>query len=221
MAENRQSYWGLYVMGAVLVLISAFIVWAFNSDKFDAIRSRADVEEFKQEQAEEQKLLVIREAPDFKFTNYTGEVITKDSLLGNIYIVDFFFTSCPSICPVMTSQLTKVQEAYKMDNRVKIVSFSVDPETDTPEQLAAYAEKYGLKDFKWMMLRGDQDSIFQTAEQGFMTTATLVNGLIDHSARVSLVDPNGNVRGMYMSTEDEEVEQLISDIEKLRKEFFE
>jgi protein SCO1/2 len=221
MAENRKSYWGLYVMGGMMILISAFILWAFNSDKFDFIRSKEDVETFREEQAMEQRLEVIREAPNFSFANYNGAIINKDSLLGSIYVVDFFFTNCPSICPVMTSQLTKVQEAYKMDNRVKIVSFSVDPENDTPEQLAAYAEKYDLKDFKWFMLRGEQDSIFKTAEEGFMTTATLVNGAIDHSARVSLVDPEGKVRGMYMSTEDTEIEQLIEDIEKLRKEFYE
>jgi len=219
MAENRKSYWGLYGMMGVMIAISAFILWAFNSDEVDFIRSRKDVTEFREEQAEEQKLQIIRDAPNFSYTNYDGQTVSRDSLLGIIYVVDFFFTNCPSICPVMTSQLVRVQEAYKMDNLVKIVSFSVDPESDTPEQLAAYADKYGLKDYKWMMLRGEQDSIFQTAEEGFLTTATVVNGLIDHSARVSLVDPDGRVRGMYMSTEEAEIDKLIEDIEKLRKEY--
>jgi len=157
----------------------------------------------------------------FSLTNQLGETITQDDLRGNIYVANFILTRCTqNICPKMASEMIRVQEAFKDDKDVKIVSYSIDPTYDTQEILKAYAEKYGADNSKWYFLTGTEEEIFQQAKCSYFLPAekkdTYVN--IDHSERFVLVDRKGQIRGYYKGTELVDVDRLIHEIQVLQLE---
>ena len=157
----------------------------------------------------------------FSLTNQLGETITQENLRGNIYVANFILTRCTqNICPKMASEMIRVQEAFKDDNDVKIVSYSIDPTYDTPEVLKEYAEKYNADNSKWYFLTGTEEEIFQQAKCSYFLPAekkdTYVN--IDHSERFVLVDRKGQIRGYYKGTELVDVDRLIHEIQVLQLE---
>jgi protein SCO1/2 len=157
--------------------------------------------------------------PSFQLTNQEGRPFSSEELEGNIFVADFFFTSCGGICPKMTSQLTRVQEAFKNNNNVKLVSFTVDPKKDTVETLASYAAEFKINPRKWSLLTGNKDSIYTLAQKGFYLPASQAgtDELPDfiHSERLILVDKKGRIRGYYNGTSKEDVDRLIREIQVL------
>lgn len=157
----------------------------------------------------------------FSLTNQLGQTMTEKDLRGNIYVANFILTRCTqNICPKMASELIRVQEAFKHEKDVKIVSYSIDPTYDTPEILNQYAAKYGADNSKWFFLTGTEEQIFQQAKCSYFLPAekkdTYVN--IDHSERFVLVDKKGQIRGYYKGTELVDVDRLIHEIQVLRLE---
>lgn len=158
--------------------------------------------------------------PDFAFVNQYGDTVTQANFEGKIYVSDFFFTSCPTICPVMKSQMLRVYEHFKEDNRVGILSHSIDPRHDSVAVLAEYSANLGVTDDKWNFVTGDQDTIYEIAQKSYMTTAledstAIEEGGFVHSGAFLLIDTNRNVRGHYDGTIEEDVSQLIRDMELL------
>ena len=164
----------------------------------------------------------LHTVPPFSFTDQRGKTINNDSLHGHIYVADFFFTTCPGICPKLTKNLGKVQAAFKDDNRLRIVSHSVTPWIDTVGQLAKYGADHGVIPGKWYLLTGPKEQIYQLARTGYF--AEKLAGLsigsdgFVHSEFFLLVDMSGHLRGIYNGTLELETKHLIEDIQILLKE---
>lgn len=155
--------------------------------------------------------------PGFQFQDQNGNVFDSRKLKGQMYVADFFFTRCGGICPKMTTQLTRVQEAFLDNPQVQIVSFTVDPTNDTAEVLKSYAHDFKADSTKWTFLTGTKDSIYHLAQKGFFVTAMEEKGIPDfiHSEKLILVDKKGWVRGYYNGTKKEDVDRLIREIQVL------
>lgn len=156
--------------------------------------------------------------PSFKFFDQNHKIVTNNDLEGKTYVADFFFTSCPGICPVMGKQMLRIYKKFKGDDRLKILSHTIDPEYDTPKQLKAYAQALGVTDNQWLFLTGPKEDIYRIAQQGYFSVAaedsTAEGGFI-HKGYFVLVDPDRRVRGMYDGTRADDVDRLILDIELL------
>lgn len=163
---------------------------------------------------------------DFSFTNQNGKTITQDDYKDVIYVADFFFTTCPTICPIMKDNMVWLQEQIKDMPDVKLLSFSVTPDIDTPEVLHEYAKEKGVRDDKWNMVTGDKKAIYYLARQSFLAVKTAdIGEMYDmvHTENFVLVDKKGRIRGFYDGTllnekkeEVKNVEQLLEDIQFLR-----
>jgi protein SCO1/2 len=156
--------------------------------------------------------------PDFQFINQNGDTSGSELLEEKIFVADFFFTRCMGICPKMTSEMKRVQEAYSGNENLKLVSFTVDPERDSSEVLSGYMEQYGADPGMWTMYTGDKKELYQLARSGFFITAVEGDGGEEdfiHSEKLVLVDAQKKIRGYYDGTNPESVDQLIVDIGKL------
>jgi len=157
----------------------------------------------------------------FALLNQDSVVITGDSLRGYIYVADFFFTSCPTICPTMKTQMMRIYEKFENDQDIKLVSHSIDPEYDTVGLLHEYAMNLGVSSDKWWFLTGAKDSIYQLAESSYMVMADedadAPGGYI-HSGAFLLVDPKGRIRGVYDGTLSDQVDVLMKDSKLLKEE---
>lgn len=157
----------------------------------------------------------------FLFVNQDSAIITRESVDGKIYVADFFFTSCRTICPVMKTQMLRVYEQFKDDSQVMILSHTIDPTYDTVGLLKDFAERLGVSSKSWHFLTGNKDSIYTIAEKSYFATAiedaSEPDGFI-HSGAFILVDGRQRIRGLYDGTKEEDVDRLIRDIERLKRE---
>ena len=152
---------------------------------------------------------------DFSFTNQNGKTITQKDYEGKIYVADFFFTTCGSICPKMTTNLVEVQKAFVNNPKVMLLSHTVFPETDSVSVLKEYAKKNGVIDSKWNLVTGDKKQIYTMARKSYLAVKLgKPEELYDmvHTENFVLVDSKRRVRGFYDGTKKEEIERLIDDI---------
>lgn len=150
--------------------------------------------------------------PDFEFVSHTGEAVGRDQMKGKVTIVDFFFTSCPSICPVMSTEMSRVQDAFRNEDQVQIYSISIDPEYDSQEVLAEYAQRHDARAGKWHFLHGDKDEVYNLVRCGFILPIMDGMGEPDdyaHSDKFILIDEQGRIRGYYSGTTRDQVDLLI------------
>lgn len=158
---------------------------------------------------------------DFSFVNQNGKTITQKDYEGKIYVADFFFTTCGSICPKMTTNLFEVQKAIVNNPKVMLLSHTVFPETDSVPALKAYAVKYGVNDAKWNLVTGDKKEIYTMARKSYLAVKLgRPEQLYDmvHTENFVLVDAKKRVRGFYDGTKKEEIQRLIEDINFLSNE---
>lgn len=158
---------------------------------------------------------------DFAFTNQNGKIISQKDYEGKIYIADFFFTTCPTICPKMTDNMVWLQNEIKNNEKVKLLSFSVTPDIDSVPVLKKYAEEKGVLDSKWNLLTGDKKDIYYLARKSFLVVKTgSPEEMYDmvHTENFVLVDQKNRIRGFYDGTNLEEVKQLLEDINFLCQE---
>ena len=158
---------------------------------------------------------------NFSLLNQSGKKITLDNYNDKIFVADFFFTKCPSICPIMTDNMLQLQKKIIADDSVMIISFSVDPKNDTVEQLNNYAKEKGIDQKKWNLLTGDKNKIYDLARKSFFV-AELDNNddnEIIHTENFVLVDPDKRIRGYYDGTNIDEVLKILDDIETLKNEY--
>lgn len=157
----------------------------------------------------------------FKLINQFGDTISEKDFEGKIYVADFFFTTCPGICPVMTKQMSRVQEANLNYSDFRILSHTVQPEVDSPAVLLEYAKLHKAQPDIWQFATGDRMEIFSLARKSYFA-AVLEEGKENemvHTENFVLVDKEKRIRGIYDGTSKEEVDQLIEDIELLRSEY--
>ncbi|MEM7549045.1 MAG: SCO family protein [Bacteroidota bacterium] len=159
---------------------------------------------------------------DFNLVNQDSAVITNSTFNDKIYVADFFFTSCPSICPIMKKQMLRVYSAYEEEDEFSIVSHTIDPEYDTVALLKDYAERLGVSSDKWHFLTGGQDEIYDLGQASYMVTAAedsdAPGGYI-HDGAFLLVDKDRRIRGVYDGTREDQVSILIDDIKVLLNEY--
>jgi protein SCO1 len=157
----------------------------------------------------------------FSFVDQDSAIITNETVNGKVYVADFFFTSCRTICPIMKTQMLRVYEVTKNMDDVVLISHTIDPEYDTVALLHDFAERLNVESSKWHFLTGQKDSIYKIAQTSYFATAmedkTEPDGFI-HSGAFLLIDRKGRIRGKYDGTKEIEVNQLIADIKRLRSE---
>ena len=182
------------------------------------------------DQFSQPELAVIGKVPDFNFTNQNQKNITNQVYKGKVYVVEFFFTTCPSICPIMNKNMVKIQNEFFGNPNLGIASFSIDPVIDTPQVLKEYANQYKITNANWNLLTGDKEAIYELANKGFnlyVGENSEVEGGFEHSGFFALIDKEGNIRSRfdeqgnpiiyYNGLEDEGVKILKEDIKLLLK----
>ncbi len=167
---------------------------------------------------------IFPKVPAFEFVNQEGEPFSSEKqLAGKIYVADFFFTSCPTICPKMKSELLRVYDQFSANSNFGIVSFTIDPEHDTVAVLKDYADRLEVKSNSWNFLTGNRDTIYNLAAKGFLSIAKEdadePGGFI-HSGYFLLIDPNKHLRGVYDGTDPKDVDRLLKELPVLIEEFF-
>ena len=156
------------------------------------------------------------EIPNFSFTNQFGNIVSHEDVQNKVYVANFFFTSCPSICIDLTNNLKIVQNAF--DNEILILSHSVDPEIDTVERLMKYQIINEINGSNWFLLRGNIDEIIKMAQLGYFAIASVDNHIensLIHTENIVLVDDQQRIRGVYNGTSELEMSYLIDDIKRL------
>lgn len=173
-------------------------------------------------------LITVGSVPAFSFTDQNGKTITNKDYEGKVYIAEFFFTTCPDICPIMTENMKKIQDKFLGNPNLGIASFTIDPTHDTPEVLKEYATKKGITKPQWHLLTGEKEEIFKLANEGFnlyVGEVAEVDGGFEHSGFFALIDQNGNIRSRkdendnpivyYDGLDDKGIQMLKEDIKAL------
>lgn len=159
---------------------------------------------------------------DFKLINQNGDTISQADYADKIYIADFFFTTCPTICPIMTANMADIQQIIKGDDEVMLLSHSVTPEIDSVPQLKKYALEKGVIDAKWNLVTGDKKQIYELARKSYLAVLTDGDGGpydMIHTENFILVDKERRIRGFYDGTSSEEVAQLLEDLKVLKSSY--
>lgn len=206
----------LVVPGIVLIFLSKadhkFEILPYYGEKELVWAAEADVPD-----------TLFHRVPDFSLTTQDGEQVTFDDFEGKIIVADFFFTTCPTICPIMTKQMTRLQwllEDPSYDD-VHFLSHTVDPDRDSPEVLKAYAKEQGADLSKWTFLTGDQEYIHELGFEGYLLSTMedeMAPGGFLHSSMFVLLDRDRHIRGFYDGTSTKEVDDLVTDIKMLKKQ---
>lgn len=186
------------VLGVIIIGIAGVNLWSVFDTKSEVQTS---------------KTAAVR-VPDFNLITQQGAPLTRSDMKGKIWIADFIFTNCPTICPAMTQEMARLQSEFVTDP-VYFVSFSVDPERDTSSVLSRYAKAYGADDRRWHFLTGDKAGIYQLAEKGFSLAAGHNGTEILHSTRFVLITPDGNIYDYYDSRSKPALLRLRRDVKTL------
>lgn len=158
---------------------------------------------------------------DFSLINQNGETITQKTYEDKIYVADFFFTTCQTICPIMTDHMVQIQKATLADDEIMLLSYSVTPEIDDVDQLKRYAIEKGVIDKKWNLVTGDKKQIYELARKSYLAVKTDGNGDeydMIHTENFMLIDKKRQIRGYYDGTQPDDIEKLLQDIKILKNE---
>ncbi|KJD32457.1 photosynthetic protein synthase II [Tamlana nanhaiensis] len=201
MKKTNYSYIGIaFIILIFGILFIPKIVDRVTNGDVTRNESRSD---FANKKGQPSNLLFIdnngekRKVPAFSFTNQDGKLVTNKDYLGKVYVVEFFFTTCPTICPRMNANLVQIQNTFKDFENFGVASFTINPDYDTPEVLKQYADNYGITNPNWNLLTGDKDAIYELANIGFFIYAAQnedVLGGFEHSGNFALIDKNGFIR---------------------------
>lgn len=202
MKKNNYSYIGIaFIILVFGILFIPKIVDRISSGDVIRQESRSDLTEEKTKVAS--NLVFIenngskRKVPNFSFTNQYGKTITNSDYKGKVYVVEFFFTTCPTICPRMNRNLVSLQDEFKEFENFGVASFTINPSYDTPNVLKNYADNYGINNSNWHLLTGEKSDIYDLANKGFYIYAAEnenVEGGFEHSGNFALIDKNGFIR---------------------------
>jgi protein SCO1/2 len=227
--KKSYSYIGLSLV--ILVFGIIFIPKIVNRIKQNSIVQGDRIDAVSNHKSTDTGLLKIGPAPKFTLTDQNNKTITNESYKGKVYVVEFFFSTCPSICPIMNRNMVSIQNAFFGNPNFGIASISIDPEHDTVKVLKDHAEVLGVKSSNWHMLNGDKNYIFDIANKGFNLYAgenKNVKGGFEHSGLFALIDKSGNIRCRkddfgnpilyYDGLEIKGVKAIQEDIKKLLNE---
>ena len=206
------KYFWLFAL--VLLGIIAIVLFSYQSKKVEKLPILGNKDVL------ENGDTVYHFIPDFSFLDQDSNIITNQTFAGKVYVVDFFFIHCPSICPTVTKNMLRIYEHFENNPKVLLLAHSIDTKNDSIPALKAYAEKLNVKTEKWHFVTGDHDHIYELADDYFITAIVDDNvpGGFDHSGRLILVDENRHVRSFCDGTNVESVNKFMADIETLLNE---
>ncbi|WP_460677204.1 SCO family protein [Hymenobacter coalescens] len=202
----------------MLAPVLAFLfLFRFGTNHFALPTYYPDRVDSTQVGGEWQRDTVFHRVGNFRLQNQNGQWLTQRELARGVYVASFFFTTCPQVCPRLNTQLQRVQEKFRKEPRVKLVSYSVDPQHDSVAVLARYAEQYGAMAGKWNFLTGPKDSINRLALEEYKVATpgpAMIAGTpgLVHSQRLVLVDRDKHIRGMYDGLNPKEIDRLMTEI---------
>ncbi|MFY0604833.1 MAG: SCO family protein [Flavobacteriaceae bacterium] len=220
----------LYRNNILLIFILLIIISCKETVQKELVTSRVEALPFFDEGSftpiwlnkDSKELKTFHKIPDFNFINQEGKVVTQKTFENKIYVADFFFTTCPGICPIMTSNMGMVQEKFKEDQSVLILSHSVTPKIDSVPQLKKYAIEKGIISSKWHLITGERSEIYNLGRNFYFVDDDLGVKKSDddflHTENFVLIDKQKHIRGIYNGLNKNDVKQLIADIETLKKE---
>ncbi|MFD0761932.1 SCO family protein [Lutibacter aestuarii] len=217
----KKSFPTLVIMGLFSVIMIYAIYTLLTPEKKLPIYNPADVNP----KLVDESLLHIRrnhKVLDFKLINQNGDTITQEDYKNKIYVADFFFTRCMTICPVMTNNMGKLQEVFKEDDDIKFLSHSVTPVMDSVPILKEYAIKKGVIDSKWNITTGTKKHIYELARKSYFAVLDEGDGGLQdfiHTENFVLVDKKRQIRGYYDGTDLDDIQRLIADIKILKNEY--
>jgi len=210
-AQGPSFYrWLIIVLGVFLLLVLMYRVTEPTPQELAA--------------AARPKLPKMSVIPHFELTERSGKIISNNDLAGKIWVADFVYTMCPGPCPLVTAELAKIQQKVADDPHVQLVTFTVDPQNDTPPVLAAYADKFHADANKWWFLTGPEKPLYDLIEKGFLQAVEDERGqqngqfTVTHSTNFALIDANGVMRGSYKSQDPDDCQQMLQDIATLERE---
>ncbi|MDO1513148.1 SCO family protein [Maribacter confluentis] len=221
-----RSFFGKFkLFGAVLIGVSGVIIYLF----YNALTPKellpvytpamVNAELVPQEIQHVRKYHTIS---NFSLTNQNGQTITQENYEDKIYIADFFFTTCPTICPIMTKNMALIQQRLGNDNEVLLLSHTVTPEIDSVAQLKKYAIEKGVDDSRWNLVTGDKKQIYELARKSYLAVKTDGDGGpfdMIHTENFILVDKEKRIRGFYDGTNTDDIDQLMTDLEILKASY--
>lgn len=225
--NNRKYIW----LGLVIVIFGVI----FIPDIYERLRSGSVVDNDRHQvgtaTVAAEDLVVIGKVPEFRFLNQNNDTISNADYKEKVYVIEFFFTTCPTICPVMTGNMLKLQRQFKDREDFGVASFSINPMNDTPEVLKAYTETYGITHPNWHLLTGEMEAILKLSNTGFNLYAGVnpeVDGGFEHSGMFALIDGQGRIRSRkdqfgnpmvyYDGTTNEGIDLIAKDIATLLNE---
>jgi protein SCO1/2 len=222
------KFFSKYKFFAVVMLILSVIIMTtiYNLYKPEPRLKVYQPNEFTKELVDStlQRVRKFHKVDDFKLINQYGDTISQANFEDKIYITDFFFTTCQTICPIMTEHMEKIQDAFKDDDEVMLLSHSVTPVIDDVKRLNAYAKEHNAIKGKWHLVTGDKKEIYRLARKSYFTTKTEGDGGkydMVHTENFVLIDKEKRIRGTYDGTNPDEVEEAIRDIKILKQEYAE
>ena len=209
------------VFGVISTIIMCIIYNTLNVDKPLPVYAPSQVDPVLVDSTIQHKKKYHKIA-NFSLTNQNGKTITQDDYKDKIYVADFFFTTCRTICPIMTTNMAEIQKAILDDDNVMLLSHSVTPEIDSVAQLKRYAIKKGVNDKKWNLVTGDKKDIYKLARKSYLAVKDQGDGGpfdMVHTENFMLIDKKKQIRGFYDGTQKEEIDRLLDDIAILKKEY--
>lgn len=220
-----KRYWIFIVTFSVIATVSMGFIYELHKPPPSLPIYNPDMLDASLVDSSMQKVRKYHTIPDFKLINQNGDTITQAAYKGKIYVADFFYTTCPSFCPILTANMKKVQDKYKDDDEIKLLSHSVTPKIDSVAQLKKYAEKKGVDDDKWNLVTGPKKEIYDLARKSYFVAkdgggnGPGAGGKYDmiHTENLALIDEEKRIRGFYDGTDDDEVQDLLDDIKTLKK----
>jgi protein SCO1/2 len=208
------SSWKAFVVLILVLPLLAYTVVNWLENKYSTLPYKG----YNEEWVSKENAVALM---PFSFIDQQHKVYNSAAIKGKITVANFFFSSCPTICPDMFRHMKKVSKAYANAGDVKFVSFTVDPEHDSPERLDAYGKLNDIDPAQWKLLTGDKKELYRLARKGFYITATEGDGGPEdfiHSDRLVLIDKEQFIRGYYDGTSDRDIQLLINDIKKLQND---
>jgi protein SCO1/2 len=208
----------------ILLLVAAcvFVYAFFIHDKNKPVRYLPIFGEKSYESKNGKTDTTYHTIQNFSFTDQDGKTVTQKDLDGSVYVADFFFTTCHSICPIMSTQMERVYDKFKGNTEVKFLSHTVDPAIDTVEQLKAYSIKHNADAKQWMFVTGSKKALYDVARTNYLLDAQQGDGGPDdfiHTQNFALIDKDKRIRGFYDGTDSLEMNKLIKDIDLLLTEY--
>ncbi|MFH6768531.1 SCO family protein [Gaetbulibacter aquiaggeris] len=207
MKKTNYSYIGIsFVILVFGIYFIPKIIDRINTEDVSRKESRSDFADENKTKLSDLAFIEIngerKMVPDFSFTNQNGKIITNRDYLGKVYVIEFFFTTCPTICPRMNANLIQIQNSFSEYDNFGVASFTINPEYDTAQVLKAYADSYGVTNPNWNLMTGNQETIYKLANEGFnLYTAKdeSVEGGFEHSGNFALIDKKGFIRSRVVN----------------------